>query len=78
MGTEICKKFASEGASVVLVDLWEEGLNKNYEALTKDYGPKHMLACGDVSDSNFIKNVFAYLEVCFITFKFKEIVKKST
>ena len=63
IGSAISRKFASEGASVVLVDLNKEGLNEVCESLTKEYGDKHMQVCGDVSDSKFAKSIFTKIQV---------------
>ena len=63
IGKATCNLFASEGASVVLVDLNKEGLNEVYESLTQKYGDKHLQVCGDVSDSNFVKDVFTSVAV---------------
>ena len=63
IGSAISHKFASEGASVVLVDLNKEGLNVVYESLTKEYGDKHFQVCGDVSDSKFAKALFMNVQV---------------
>ena len=48
---------------MVPVDLNKEGLNEVYESLTQKYGDKHLQVCGDVSDSNFVKDVFTSVAV---------------
>lgn len=58
IGKAICTKFASEGASLVLVDLNKERLSEVFESLTKEYGDKHFQASGDVADSSFAKQLF--------------------
>ena len=63
IGSAISRKFASEGASVVLVDLNKEGLNKICESLTKEYGDKHMQVCGNICDSKFAKSIFTKIQV---------------
>ena len=65
IGSAICRKFASEGASVVLVDVNEEGLNEVYEFLTEEYGDKHLQVCGSVADPNFAQEVFTKISVSF-------------
>jgi len=63
IGKATCVKFASEGASVVLVDINKESLNEVFELLTKENGDKYMQACGNVADSKFAIELFKNVTV---------------
>ncbi|XP_066531883.1 estradiol 17-beta-dehydrogenase 8 [Hoplias malabaricus] len=49
IGRAVCQRFASEGASVVVVDCNEEAANKTLELLPHDRGQKHVSLGMDVS-----------------------------
>jgi NAD(P)-dependent dehydrogenase (short-subunit alcohol dehydrogenase family) len=57
IGKEICDAFASAGANVIITDIVEEKVLKNYaEKLTKKYGTNNMGLFLDITDSKSVES----------------------
>nr|CAB3254321.1 estradiol 17-beta-dehydrogenase 8-like [Phallusia mammillata] len=65
IGHAICRIFASEGASVLLVDRNEPKINELSQKLDKQHENDHHCIAGDVSNSGFASSLFEKSQTLF-------------